>query len=180
MIPLAPRMRLPAVRLVPSALNMPGENKIEQNQINSPESVASSNSREVSVEKKIESIPNKVEAKKSAGVSPDAAAPAPAPALSADSSYRDKQIEEIENIMSAGLDQVFLQMSPEQQKKFKEEGEKTANRIEQLLNKAKTGADKIIALIKRWLRLIPHVNKFFLEQEAKIKADKILKIKNNL
>jgi len=33
-------------------------------------------------------------------------------------------------------------------------------------------------LIKKWLLLIPGVNKYFLEQEAKIKADEIVKMKN--
>jgi hypothetical protein len=33
---------------------------------------------------------------------------------------------------------------------------------------------KILALIRDWLKLIPGVNRFFLEQEAKIKTDKIL------
>jgi len=28
-----------------------------------------------------------------------------------------------------------------------------------------------------WLKLIPGVNKFFLEQEAKIKTDEVLKLK---
>jgi len=29
-----------------------------------------------------------------------------------------------------------------------------------------------------WLKILPGVNKFFLEQEAKIKTDKILALKN--
>jgi hypothetical protein len=33
---------------------------------------------------------------------------------------------------------------------------------------------KIFVLIRAWLKIIPGVNRFFLEQEAKIKTDKIL------
>jgi len=33
----------------------------------------------------------------------------------------------------------------------------------------------IMELVYEWLRMIPKVNKFFLEQEAKIKTDKLLK-----
>lgn len=95
-------------------------------------------------------------------------------------SYEAKRIQAIEEIMSAGLDQAFLKMSPKEQKKFKEEGEKTAKKINSLFKKAKLEASKVIKLISRWLQLIPGVNRFFLEQEAKIKSDKIIKIKNNL
>jgi len=95
-------------------------------------------------------------------------------------SYEDRRIQAIEEIMSAGLDQAFLKMSPKEQKKFKEEGEKTAKKINILFKKAKLEANKVIKLISRWLQLIPGVNRFFLEQEAKIKSDKIIKIKNNL
>lgn len=84
----------------------------------------------------------------------------------------------IEKIMEEGLEDVYLSMPEEQQKIFKEEGEKTVTRIEQLLNKVKIKIKEIIRLIRDWLKLIPGVNKFFLEQEAKIKTDKILKIKN--
>lgn len=97
-----------------------------------------------------------------------------------DVSYEDRRIQAIEEIMSAGLDQAFLKMSPKEQKKFKEEGEKTAKKINILFKKAKLEASKVIKLISRWLQLIPGVNRFFLEQEAKIKSDKIIKIKNNL
>ena len=36
---------------------------------------------------------------------------------------------------------------------------------------------KIIDVIKKWLSIIPGINKFFLEQEAKIKTDKIMELK---
>jgi hypothetical protein len=35
-----------------------------------------------------------------------------------------------------------------------------------------------VDVIKRWLSIIPGINKFFLEQDAKIKAEKIIKLKN--
>jgi len=58
---------------------------------------------------------------------------------------------------------------------FKEEGERTARQIENVIAIGKSMAVKILELLKNWLRLIPGVNKFFLEQEAKIKTDKILR-----
>ncbi|MDD3285428.1 MAG: hypothetical protein PHG95_02235 [Patescibacteria group bacterium] len=158
---------------------MPGENKIEQAPINTPEQSLESGNFENSQEKV---LLRPVE-KKNDKLRPDLSVKAPVAPVSTKISSGDahsQQLQAIENIMSSGLDQVFLQMNPQEQKRFKEEGEKTANKISLLLDKAKVGVDKIISLIKRWLGLIPHTNKFFLEQEAKIKADNILKIKRNL
>ena len=37
-------------------------------------------------------------------------------------------------------------------------------------------ARKVLKLIKGWLKMIPGVSRFFLEQEAAIKAQKIMEI----
>ena len=89
-------------------------------------------------------------------------------------SIRQKQIDDI---LSEGLNDVFLEMNPNQQKIFKEEGEKTVVKINNILSSAKVKLKNIISLIKSWLKLIPKINPHFLEQEAKIKADKIIKLK---
>ncbi|MFA6514605.1 MAG: hypothetical protein WCT50_05005 [Patescibacteria group bacterium] len=94
-------------------------------------------------------------------------------------SFQKKRALEIDNILSEGLHEVFLKMTPARQKEFKIAGEETVSKISALLDKGKVKVSKIIGLIKNWLKLIPGVNKFFLEQEAKIKADKIMNIKNN-
>lgn len=158
---------------------MPGENKIEQTPPSAPDRPLEGHSFENNqekvllrpMEKKNEQLPSTF---------PTPTSLASTSLKSGGGDAQSQQLQVIENIMSSGLDQVFLQMNPEEQRRFKEEGEKTANKISLLLNKAKVRVDKIISLIKRWLGLIPHVNKFFLEQEAKIKADNILKIKRNL
>jgi len=94
--------------------------------------------------------------------------------LSSSDLVRQKQIDAI---LSEGLNDVFLNMDAKQQKIFKEEGEKTTVKINLLLNSAKVKLKNIIDLIKNWLKLIPKINPYFLEQEAKIKADKIIKLK---
>jgi hypothetical protein len=94
--------------------------------------------------------------------------------LSSSDLIRQKQIDAI---LSEGLNDIFLSMDTKQQKIFKEEGEKTTVKINLLLNSAKVKLKNIIDLIKNWLKLIPKVNPYFLEQEAKIKADKIIKLK---
>jgi len=43
------------------------------------------------------------------------------------------------------------------------------------LNKKRLDTAAIMELVLEWLRMIPKVNKYFLEQEAKIKTDRIVK-----
>lgn len=88
-----------------------------------------------------------------------------------------KREKEIENILEENLEEMFIDLPAAKQNEFKQAGEKTAQEICLLLAKAKIKINKIINLIRRWLLLIPGVNKFFLEQEVKIKTDKILRLK---
>lgn len=86
----------------------------------------------------------------------------------------EARIKEIENVLEEDLAEIYFALSPVDQQKFKNEGEKTAVEINGMLYDAKTTIQKIVDAIRRWLGNIPGVNKFFIEQEAKIKADKII------
>lgn len=88
---------------------------------------------------------------------------------------REKQIE---NILEVDLAEVYLKLSPENKKKFKNKGEETARSINNLLEESKIKVKKIISLIRDWLKIIPGVNKFFIEQLTKKKLDEIMKLKN--
>lgn len=88
-----------------------------------------------------------------------------------------KRQKQIENILAKDLEEIYLNLTPEKKAEFKKTGEETAGKINQLLVKAKINIGEIIRLIKKWLSLIPGINKYFLEQEAKIKADEVIKIK---
>lgn len=88
-----------------------------------------------------------------------------------------KQQKQIEKILATGLEDIYLSLTPERQKKFKQVGEETAAKINRLLAKAKVNLGAIIKLIRKWLSLIPGVNKYFLEQEAKIRADEIIRLR---
>lgn len=92
-------------------------------------------------------------------------------------SVRDELTMQIEKIMEDGLKDVFLELTPVQKQEFKIKGEKTAMEIRALMKGAKVKIKKIFLLLVNWLRVIPGVNKFFLEQEAKIKADKIIALR---
>ncbi|MFZ4648652.1 MAG: hypothetical protein ACOYMB_03410 [Patescibacteria group bacterium] len=84
--------------------------------------------------------------------------------------------EAIDRILSDGLGDIFVKLPPNKQQEFKVEGEKTVKKINELIEKGKLSLDFLAKLIKKWLSIIPGVNKFFLEQDAKIKADKIMEI----
>lgn len=83
---------------------------------------------------------------------------------------------EIESIMEENLREIYQNMPDELKQEFNSEGEKTALEIQTLMQSFKATTKKVIDLLKKWLMIIPGINKFFLEQEAKIKADKIIAI----
>lgn len=89
-----------------------------------------------------------------------------------------EQEKKIEKILEENLEEIYLTMPPEKQREFKIAGEQTIRQINNILEKTKFKIKDIINLIKKWLSIIPGMNKFFIEQEAKIKADKIIKLKN--
>lgn len=90
---------------------------------------------------------------------------------------RDDFTVQIEHIMEDGLKDAFLSMTPVQQQEFKIKGEETAILIRESLQSTKVKVKKIIFLLVDWLRLIPGINVFFVEQEAKIKADKLIALR---
>ncbi len=86
----------------------------------------------------------------------------------------DRLEEEIEDILEEDLKELYLAMPPQAQAEFRAKGEQTRSKIRELVRAARVNAKKIFQLIRDWLKMIPGVNRFFLEQEAKIKTDKIL------
>lgn len=87
--------------------------------------------------------------------------------------------KKVENILEEGLFEAYSKMSKDKQKKFKSIGEEISFKITIMVQQLKVHASKIVNLIKDWLHLIPGVDRFFLEQEAKIKTDKILAMVKN-
>lgn len=83
----------------------------------------------------------------------------------------------VEEVLASGLDDAYQQLDPPTREKFRVAGEETAGKISVLLLSSKVQVKKIVDLIVAWLRIIPGVNQFFLEQEAKIKADTILTLR---
>lgn len=100
------------------------------------------------------------------------------PSVSQASTHREKSelFRRVEQILEEEIGEAYFTMTPRDQERFKKKGEETANAIEDLLQRARATAAHIITLLKAWLKLIPGVSTFFIEQEAKIKTDKLMRL----
>jgi len=101
-------------------------------------------------------------------------APVSTPVATSRQVTKDPVLLRVEEVMEEDMKETFYSMTPELRVKFKRQGEVTAEKIRKMLSSAKVKANKVLELIVAWLRIIPHVNRFFLEQEAKIKTDRIM------
>jgi hypothetical protein len=90
------------------------------------------------------------------------------------SGVRDEVVLRIEKIMEDGVGDAFQRLSPTARQEFKIKGEQTALKIREILQSSHIKVKKIFQLILEWLKMLPGVNRFFLEQEAKIKTDHII------
>lgn len=106
--------------------------------------------------------------------------PAARPTPTAPARTIDGVTKAVEDILSEDLGTMYATLTPEQQAVFRREGERTAGVIREMLEKVKIKTSTLLDLIRKWLRLIPGVNKFFLEQEAKIKADKVMMLHDQI
>jgi hypothetical protein len=88
--------------------------------------------------------------------------------------HEDRLEEEIEDILEEDLGDIYKSLPDSKKARFREEGEETVSKIRNVTRKPNVNSKKIFGLIRKWLRIIPGVSRFFLEQEAKIKTDKIL------
>jgi len=89
---------------------------------------------------------------------------------------KSETVKKIEDILSEGLEDIYTSLPDSLKEEFKRKGEETAFKIEKLISGVKIVVQKIVKLIKEWLKMIPGINRFFIEQESKIKTDKILKL----
>lgn len=85
--------------------------------------------------------------------------------------------KEIESVLEEGLAGLYQELSEPEKIIFKHKGEETASKIRILLGEATVRVQEIFRLIMEWLKILPGVSKFFIEREAKIKTDKLLKFR---
>ncbi len=109
---------------------------------------------------------------------PSIVIPPQAPGASIPQAEKSQALIEIENILSQGLEEIYLELPLDKQILFQKQGEETASKILVLMQEVRVQVAKVLQLIRDWLKIIPGVNKFFLEQEAKIKADRLLALRD--
>lgn len=133
--------------------------------------------REVYVEG--EPIPKGALEKKEPAHAPEPNAPLAAGAAQPAAHYpaKDQLQKKIEGILEENLGGVYMQLPPLVQQAFKVKGEEVAWMVRGLLAEAKVKIKKIWDIIVEWLKILPGVNRFFVEQEAKIKVDRLLELR---
>ncbi|OIO19347.1 MAG: hypothetical protein CO029_02430 [Candidatus Magasanikbacteria bacterium CG_4_9_14_0_2_um_filter_41_10] len=91
---------------------------------------------------------------------------------------RDEVTVKVEKIMEEGMADAFKELNTIERQEFKIRGEQTALQIRELLKATHVKIKKIFRLLFEWLKMLPGINRFYLEQEAKIKADKIISLQD--
>lgn len=89
---------------------------------------------------------------------------------------KDEAIIEVEKILEDGIGPFYASLPAEAKPLFKKKGEEAATEIAEMVRTLKVRVKRALELIYVWLKTIPGVNKFFLEQEAKIKTDRIVEL----
>jgi hypothetical protein len=77
----------------------------------------------------------------------------------------------VEQVLETGLGDLYVALPPEAKPAFKAKGEEVSQKIAQMIRSAHFTLKEALMLIRNWLMTIPGVNRFFLEQEAKVKVD---------
>ena len=108
----------------------------------------------------------------SSSVHPSVTAP-PAPVAQ---TQKDPITVEVERVLEAGLGELYAGLPESARPLFKQKGEEAANEISFMVRQLKIEVRHALELIRDWLLTIPGVNKFFLEQEAKIKVDLLVQL----
>lgn len=91
---------------------------------------------------------------------------------------KDQELVMIESVLSHDMAQMYADLPKDIKPIFKARGEEVAIKIQEMIASAEVIARKVLRLIRDWLGLVPNINKYYLEQESKIKTDKIMELAN--
>lgn len=89
---------------------------------------------------------------------------------------KDEVYEEVEKIVEDGLGTFVETMEPGAKERFLKKGRDVTAIIAGMVRGMHVKTKEVFRLLKEWLLTIPGVNKFFLEQEVKIKTDRIAEL----
>ncbi len=95
-----------------------------------------------------------------------AQAPSVAPTAS-----KDSVVLSVESILSENLGDLYRSLPESERGAFKRKGEEVALAIAEMVQSGKFVIEKVMDLIRSWLRVVTGINLYYVEQEVKIKAD---------
>lgn len=88
----------------------------------------------------------------------------------------DEVAEDVQKILEDGLEEAVVAMSADAKERFFQKGKEIGALVAEMVRTYKVEVKRVLRMLKEWLTTIPGVNRFFLEQEAKIKTDRILEL----
>lgn len=91
----------------------------------------------------------------------------------------DEVMTEVEKILEDGLGNFVETMPEDARQRFLAKGREVSTSIAVMVRSFKVELRSVIHLVREWLMTIPSVNRYFLEQEAKIKTDRIITLAKN-
>ncbi len=113
-------------------------------------------------------------------VPPTVVIPSTKQSLPQSESQKSETLEKIEDIMEEDLGEMYATLPDDRKQLFRAKGEETAKEIEGLMYKVKVKSKKMFKLMFSWMKIIPGVSKHFLEQEAKLKTDELMHLKEEI
>ncbi|HTM69145.1 MAG TPA: hypothetical protein VL426_07720 [Candidatus Binatia bacterium] len=87
---------------------------------------------------------------------------------------KDKYRVKVERILEQNLWDMYFALPQGAREKFKAEGENAAAVLRGAIETKKVKPSQVLHAVHKWLKTIPKVNPYFLEQEAKIKTDQVM------
>lgn len=93
---------------------------------------------------------------------------------------KDQVTIEVEQILEKDLAEIYDSLPEDVKPVFKKKGEQTALAITDMVKRATVKMSEVMKLVMDWLKIIPGVNRFYLEQEAKIKSDHIVTLSEQI
>jgi len=118
-----------------------------------------------------------------ADVRVEAAEQAPAPRAAAAAAKpeaapveKDKYRVKVERILEENLWDLYFALPAGSREAFKAEGENAAAALRAAIETKKVKPRVVLSAVNKWLKTIPRVNPYFLEQEAKIKTDQVMNL----
>ncbi len=97
-----------------------------------------------------------------------AVAPSSAPVAT-----KNEVVLSVETLLSENLGELYTSLPEKDRLAFKTKGEETAIAIATMIETGKFVIEKVMELIRSWLRIVTGINVYFVEQEVKIKADRV-------